>query len=296
MTSGSPTTAPVRQPTRWHGAWYFQPHGWRTFLLPRFVLPSRRQIPLTAAIHFGLGTAAMAMNTIRAPFAWRRRREPVNVLFVGRHHLGDFLMTLPAMRLARRGLPSARMTVVIQERYRHQLDLSELQLETIPEIEGLCFWSEVRAWRDRLREGRYDAVVFHRITRPDFPAILAAFLENVPHRVGGGDKGLQAFLTDVYCPDDREPVVTYHWNLVAAWLRLPHAAPELQWPDVVALPGVEKRWDLLIAPFAQHTKEWPVESWHALLRHALDQNLRVALSASPGESARAAALIAPFPA
>jgi ADP-heptose:LPS heptosyltransferase len=187
------------------------------------------------------------------------------------------------------------MSVIVQEKYRHQLDLSEIRFETLPEIEGLGFGAEVRAWRQRLREGGFDAVVFHRITRPDFPAVIAAFLENIPHRVGGAEKGLQAFLTDIYCPTQRERVVEYHWNLVQAWLRLSPSSVELRWPRLIPLPPVESQWDLLIAPFAQHTKEWPAEHWHALLAHMRELGLRVALSAAPSQAGKAAELLASFP-
>jgi heptosyltransferase-2 len=187
------------------------------------------------------------------------------------------------------------MTVVVQEKYRHQLDLSEISFQTVSEIEGLKFRAEVRAWQRLLREGRYDAVVFHRITRPDFPAIVAAFLENIPHRVGGAEKGVQAFLTDLYCPTQRERVVEYHWNLIRAWLRLPPAPVELRWPRVITFSSEEKRWDLLIAPFAQHTKEWPVEHWRALLAHTRQLGLRVALSAAPAQAGKVSEILTNFP-
>jgi heptosyltransferase-2 len=204
-------------------------------------------------------------------------------------------MTLPAMVLVRRELQKTRMTLVIQERYRHQLDLSEIGFETAPEIEGVSFRAEVAMWREMLRTGRYDAVVFHRLTRPDFPAVLAAYLENIPHRMGGAEKGLQGLLTDVYCPSDRELVVEYHWNLIRAWLHLPPKEVDLHWPPVVRQPLEPKRYDLLIAPYAQHTKEWPSEHWHELLKTARSRNLRVALSAGPAQSARAAELLIDFP-
>lgn len=279
----------------WPRPWYLQLQGWRHFFRPRFVLPTHRQRPLTLAIHFGLGSLALFVLALRALFFRRPRLPPARVLFVGRHHLGDFLMTLPALGLARRHLPAAAMATVVQERYRNEFDLSEIGFSTLGEIEHRGFWREVRAWRLRLREGGYDAVVFHRITRPDFPAVLAAYLEHVPHRVGGAEKGLQAFLTDLYCPSGRELVVPYHWHLVSQWLHLPPGAPELRWPKILDLPPAPPRWDLLIAPFAQHTKEWPAERWHALLRHARERGLRVALSAGPDQAGRAAGLIAAFP-
>jgi heptosyltransferase-2 len=204
-------------------------------------------------------------------------------------------MTLPAMRLAREMLPAATMDIVLQEKYRGQIDLSEIGFGTVPEVEGLKFLDEVRAWRRRFREGGYDAVVFHRITRPDFAPVLAAFLENIPHRVGGAEKGLQAFLTDIYCPAGRERVVEYHWNLVRAWLKLPPAPVELRWPRLVSIPSSEQQWDILIAPFAQHTKEWPTEKWRALLENARTNGLKVALSAPPSLAGRAEAILEGFP-
>ncbi len=204
-------------------------------------------------------------------------------------------MTLPAIRLARQHLPVAGMTTVVQERYRNALDLSGLELRTLGEIEDRSFLEEMREWRRRLRAGAYDAIVFHRITRPDLPAVVAAFLENIPHRAGGGEKGMQGLLTDCYFPAGRELVVDYHWHLIQAWLRLPATPAHRRWPVSRPSPLPPARWDLLIAPFAQHTKEWPRENWHALLWHARENDLRVALSAGPNQAARAAELIASFP-
>jgi ADP-heptose:LPS heptosyltransferase len=279
----------------WHAPWYLAASGWNRFFKPRFVLPSSKQVAVTCVVHFGLGSVALLFTGLRSLGRWRARTPPRNILLIGRYHLGDVLMTLPALRLVRRELPDAHMTLVVQERYRHELDFQEITCETTPEIEGLSFWAEIRAWQLRLRQGNYDTVVFHRLTRPDFPAVFAAFLEGIPHRIGGAEKGLQAFLTDLYFPASREPVVWYHWNLVQAWLQQPHSDPELQWPQVIALPPLDKRWDLLLAPFAQHTKEWPVEHWHALLSYARERGLRVALSAVPKQAERAAELLSSFP-
>jgi ADP-heptose:LPS heptosyltransferase len=113
--------------------------------------------------------------------------------------------------------------------------------------------------------------------------------------MGGAEKGLQGFLTDLYCPINRELVVEYHWRLILAWLDLPASPANLNWPRMVDIPASPKRYDLLVAPYAQHTKEWPAESWHALFEHARASGLRVALSASPGQSSRATELIASFP-
>jgi heptosyltransferase-2 len=260
------------------------------------VLPNVRQIAPTALIHFALGSAALVFAGFRALVCRRGRKVPKRILFIGRHHLGDVLMTLPAMRLAREILPNATMDIVLQEKYRGQIDLAEIGFGTVSEIEGLKFLDEVRAWRARFRDGAYDAVVFHRITRPDFAPVLAAFLENIPHRMGGAEKGLQGFLTDVYCPTGRELVVEYHWNLIRAWLSLPPAPVELRWPPLISIPSsATKRWGILIAPFAQHTKEWPAEKWRELLVYARGNGLKVALSAPSPMADRAEALLEGFP-
>jgi heptosyltransferase-2 len=219
------------------------------------------------------------------------------VLFVGRYHLGDFLMFVPALRLARQCLPEAWFGVVLQKKYFSGLALDELVNEALPEIdESLALSKQVRLWRRRFRNGNVDCVVFHRLTRPDLPAVVAAFLEQIPHRVGGAEKGLQALLTDLYVPKGREFVVNYHWNLVRAWLHLLDTDPELVWPRLSDLPQEKpKSRDLLIAPFAQHTKEWPMAHWHALLEEARKRSLSVALSAAPNQAQRATELLAPFP-
>lgn len=273
--------------------WFVTVRGWRKFLLPRPVLPTRRQRPATLMLHFGLGLLAWPF-WIRDIF--RSRATPRRVLFVGRYHLGDFLMFTPALLAARKRLPQAWFGIVVQEKYSSDISLDAVADAALPEIdESQPFFNQIRAWLRRFREHRVDAVVFHRFTRPDLPAALAAFWLGLPHRVGGADKGIQALLTDAYIPANREKVVEYHQHLISEWLDLP-PEPALIWPDLFLPPLFRyPPGEILIAPFAQHSKIWPTESWHILLRELRARSRSVALSAAPGAAAAADELLADFP-
>lgn len=264
---------------------------------PALVTPRDEQLPKARLLHFLILAIGLPVEFFRGIFRRNReRRPPRNVLFVSRYHLGDFLMSVPALSLARRGLPpETTMTVVLQQRYIGQMDLSEVTDHAVPEVdESQSFSRQVTDWLQRFRQGNYDAVVFHRITRPDFPAVVAAFLANVPYRVGGADKGTSGLLTDLYSPTGREHVVDYHLNLVKAWLELAPSVGAFTWPPLVDAPSSVRPCDVVIAPFAQHSKIWPIESWRELLSWMESRNLKVALSATPAFSEQSRQLLHGF--
>jgi ADP-heptose:LPS heptosyltransferase len=206
-------------------------------------------------------------------------------------------MTIPCLMLARKTLVDARLTTVVQPRYLDQIDYSDIVNFAVPEPdEKLPFLAQLTFWLRRFHEKGYDAVVFHRITRADFPAIVAAFLAGIPYRVGGADKGTSGLLTDLYSPGGREHIVDYHLNLVRTWLELGREEGAKVWPRVVddaesTVPG----YDIVIAPFAQHTKIWATEAWHQLLSHLAGRGLRIALSATPAFARQSAEILERFP-
>jgi len=216
---------------------------------------------------------------------------------VTRAHLGDFLMTIPCLMLARKTLANARLTTVVQPRYLDQVDYSDIVDVATPEPdEKLPFLAQLTFWLRRFREKGYDAVVFHRITRADFPAIVAAFLVGIPYRVGGADKGTSGLLTDLYSPKSREHIVDYHLNLVRCWLELGPEDGAKVWPRVVGDTGASvPGYDIVIAPFAQHTKIWSIEAWHQLLSQLVGRGLRIALSATPAFARQSAEILERFP-
>ncbi len=275
----------------WPPPWYFTRHGWWRFLFPKFVLPKPKQWAPSLILHFALGILATPMWLLSLV---RPRSAPRRILWVGRYHLGDFLMSSPGLRTLRRNLPSPWIGIVLQDRYIGQFDLSEVADAEIPEIdETLPFFEQVNRWRRRYRELEIDCVIFHRVTRPDLPAVLGAFLEQLPHRVGGADKGLQSLLTDVYCPSRREKVANYSQHLVENWLGLP--AKAFEWPTLLHPSAQETQWDVLIAPFPQHSKLWPQENWRSLLEAFRSRSLRVALSAGPSAAVAARELLEGYP-
>lgn len=282
----------MHSPGNWPPAWFYTTNGWLRFLKPHLVLPRSSQMLPTLAVHYGMGILGLAI-------AWRsrhKRQVPERILWTGRCHLGDFLMSVPGLATLRAQLPKAWICTVFQDRYLGQLDLRSLANAEVSDIDDeLPLSEQIRLWRKRYRDLGIDCVIFHRITRPDLAPVLAAWLENIPHRLGGMDKGLQGFLTDFYAPTRREKVAHYSQHLVENWLGLSGQA--LHWPDMipVALTRRVPRWDVVIAPFAQHTKLWPEENWRALLAHFQKHSLRVALSAGPPSREAARELLAGHP-
>jgi ADP-heptose:LPS heptosyltransferase len=273
--------------------WFATASGLRSYFWPTFVLPLRRQKFATGLFHFGLGLFALPFwvrDLVRTPPEVRR------ILYVGRYHLGDVLMLVPGLKLAREHLPNAWSALVVQSRYTGEFDLSSVADEVIAEIdETLPFLRQVRLWMKRYRSLNIDCVVFHRFTRPDLPAAVAALLVGIPHRVGGAEKGVQSLLTTVYSPHRREKVVEYHWNLVSKWLGIEQSPPRLLWPELLPLAKQLPVYDVIIAPFAQHSKVWPNEAWHALLNELGSRSLRVAVSGPPSSANEADELLRGFP-
>jgi len=206
-------------------------------------------------------------------------------------------MFAPSLLVARQHFPEAWFGIVVQQKYATHLNLGSVVDVALAEIdESQPFFVQLRAWLARYRELRVDTVVFHRFTRPDLPAALAALWLGIPHRIGGVDKGIQALLTDAYTPSQREKVVEYHRNLIAHWLRLPASPPALSWPVLLRPPLSEcKASHIMIAPFAQHSKIWPASSWHRLLREFRARSLPVVLSAAPTSASDADQLLTEFP-
>lgn len=280
--------------TPWRRTW----RGWRRLLFPRLILPRRGQLPLGWAIHYALAVLVLLLFPLKALLrAWRRKDSaPVSrrAVFVSRAHLGDFLMSVPALLAFRDAFPGCHVTVALQQRYHDSLDLhAALDAVLEPPEESLPFLSQVRAWTALFRAGGYDTAIFHRITRPDLPALLAAFLCGIPRRVGGADKGTQALLTHAYFPEGRGRVAQYHLNLIAAFAGT--TAGPLRWPELVAPVPPPRRYDVVLVPFAQHSKVWTEEGWRALFDHLRARGLSAALVGSAGQREAAEALRAAHP-
>jgi ADP-heptose:LPS heptosyltransferase len=279
--------------------WFRTVGGWLRLMRPRLVVP-RAQRTKARAIHAAVSLLGAPAAAAQALFARRCGAPPRDVLFASRDHLGDFLMSVPALLLFRERMPEARTTVVLQDRYRAIAaglpGWKKVVDETIEAPgEGSSFVASFRWWRAHFRSRSYDTVVFHRLTRPDFPAVLAAFLRGVPTRVGGADKGLQALLTHCYFPAGRERVAFYHLNLVAAWLGIEpfRTADYLKWPVAPRESGAGEK--ILLFPFAQHSKTWSEAAWREVFAHLIGRGFPVAVVGSEGQRAAAAALTEGFP-
>jgi ADP-heptose:LPS heptosyltransferase len=215
-------------------------------------------------------------------------------VFLSRTHLGDFLMSVPGVRLFKEHAPDCRVTVMLQQKYQDILKLDGIIDDTFDTaFASRKFFNVVRSWMRLYREHGFDTVIFHRIGSPDFPALVAACLCGIPRRLGGAEKGMQALLTHAYFPDRRERLPFYQFNIIAHFFGLPDSAPEqpLHWPVLCPPRPQPKTYDVLLAPFAQHSKIWLEESWRAFFAYLETRQVTVALLGSPDQRSASEALL-----
>lgn len=143
-----------------------------------------------------------AADALLAPLAWRRARRPAatvrRVLLLRLERIGDLLMTIDAIRDARRAWPDATIDLAVGSWNvpiaRLIPEVSEVLVADAPWLArgGTASWAAAiaaaRAWRRR----RYDLVVN---IEPDIRGNVLAWLTRAPDRVGYASGGGGALLT-----------------------------------------------------------------------------------------------------
>ncbi|HSF33527.1 MAG TPA: lipopolysaccharide heptosyltransferase II [Candidatus Tectomicrobia bacterium] len=153
------------------------------------------------------------------------------VLVVGPNWLGDAVMSAPVLTNLRRGLPKARIDLLVP---RHVAPL----FEDYPHIDRVVIRDDQRPWRIRLsqvralRRGRYGTVL---LLPNSFRAALYAWLVGSPVRIGYATDGRRWLLSHPVSAIELQPghqIDAYLRLVVALGLpvveRLPVLAPTLR--------------------------------------------------------------------
>lgn len=229
------------------------------------------------------------------------RRGRPRILLVRPDHLGDVLLTLPAVVAFRRALPFARLTYLVDE------GLADVpsRCPAVDEVITLPFPApdapfDPPGWRAMARDAapgladRFDVAVLLRPEDPWSGALLQA--ADIPVRVGFAQTGTRPFLTDAIPPESRD---RHGVRLAADVLRraaslVGSSLPSLDVgaPVIVPSPEDERRCDEMLATVADRTterpsvlhpgsgwrlKNWPASRWGAVARTLAATNGRHAL-------------------
>jgi heptosyltransferase III len=209
-------------------------------------------------------------------------RDRPRVLIPRPDHLGDFLLTLPAIRALRRRLPEARVACLVPTELipiaERAADVDEVLVMPFP-ISRPAPMQRSAALESAAAplRGRFDLAV---LTRPNDPwsGTLAA-AAGVPLRVGHQQPGTLPFLTHAFSERPSRHVSTEAavLTLRAAALLRPHGRRSTRRPapllrllpgdrraarDVVDDGSVEQTRPIVVHPTGGwRLKSWPVERW-----------------------------------
>jgi heptosyltransferase-1 len=237
-----------------------------------------------------------------------------DILFVKTSSLGDVIHHMPALTEARRHLPGARFSWVVEEQFAPLVRLHSAVDEVIPVASrrwrGALLrpetWREIAAFSRLLRARRYDEII-------DTQGLLRSAL--IARRALGRRHGYDR-------NSIREPLASAFYDVRHAVARGPHAiernrrltglalgyAPEggidyglaraaLAGADMagVARGGLAtaSNYGVLFHASARRAKEWPTDLWIALARELRTQGISlVAPWGTPAERRRSEAIAA----
>lgn len=199
--------------------------------------------------------------------------EITNILAVRNDRLGEFLLTIPALRALKAGYPNARL-ILLANPYLEEL------AGDIDAVDGVLVWpqekhrfSQILELSRRLRDLRFDmSVVFN----PSKEINIAVFLAGIPIKAGYSRKW--PFLLNRKIPDIKHLGKTHEIesNLQLAALAGGVAQDKNLYLriDSTALSHIEKTFGIkkgdpciAIHPFTSDpVKQWPLERFSALAK------------------------------
>lgn len=269
----------------------------------------RRVVRAAGAFHALVPTRSAAHGGEDAPI----RR----ILVIRPDHLGDLLLTTPALQVLRAGFPDAEITLMVSpesaEVAQRQSTVDRVAEARFPGFERsdrlgkVGRYGALAALARRLRRERFDLAV---IARPDFwwGAWLVA-AAGIPRRLGYGLPDMLPFLTHPVEPAGRRHAAVDALHLAAAAARAwahtqpdPEAwrpgSPALSFPvrpadrraaaallDEAGLTGRDEYVALHVGSGAA-VKRWPIASWIALARCVRERlGCQVVLCGGSGDEA-----------
>ena len=209
-------------------------------------------------------------------------RPGVRVLLARPDHLGDVLLTLPAVMNLRRALPGAHVTYLVPDGVapvpRHCPAVDATLALAFPPLSA---WPDPPGWADAVARaapslhGRFDLVILPRPDDPVSAALVAA--ADVPIRLGYASPRTRPLLTHALPAPDRRHVVALANDLVLAALDLlgaplpvatdapsacfvPTAAEEEEASAVLgSAPATSEAGPVVLHPGSG----WPLKNWPA---------------------------------
>jgi ADP-heptose:LPS heptosyltransferase len=242
-----------------------------------------------------------------APRVPRREPHPTKVLLLRPDHIGDVLLTAPAVALMRSSLPNARLTYVVgpwsSEAARNGPTVDEVRTLAYPGFTRRAKRTPAAPYAlllreaQRLRREHYDlAVVF----RPDhWWGALLSLVAGVPVRAGGAVPETVPLLTHAYSPDCAEHAADRALGI--ARLALEAVGSPVSPTRVVrqfevsdaARSDADAFWRghalagrrvVAIHPSAgAPLKSWPVASWSRLADALLERQFAIVLVGAPDD-------------
>jgi heptosyltransferase-2/heptosyltransferase-3 len=256
------------------------------------------------ALRDRLRRVALSLVATALPAAPPAPRAPSRLLLIRPDHLGDVLLTSPAVALLRAALPKARLTFMVgpwsEEVARRGAEVDEILTCEFPGFTRRAKRSLIEPYGLLVREasrirGRYDLAI---VLRPDhwWGALLAA-LAGVPVRLGWATPTTRSLLNEALpLPPGRHAVELNLALIQRAVDRIgeasrvvPPAAPGDRRP-IFRLTDEERAWAaeiagesdrplvLIHAGSGSPLKNWPPERWAQVGDALAKADARVALS------------------
>jgi heptosyltransferase-1 len=219
------------------------------------------------------------------------------ILFIKTSSLGDVIHHMPALTEARKHLPDARFSWVVEEAFAPLVQLHPSVAEAIPvatrrwrkALHQPMTWREMRGFSGRLRERAYDAVI-------DTQGLLRSAL--IARRARGCRHGYDA-------QSIKEPAASWFYDVRhrVAWdqhaiarnraltsLALGYApqGPIDYGLDRAKLAGAGAPYGVLLHATARSEKEWPEQHWRSLAAALADRVDLVLPGGTDAEQARSA--------
>src|ERR1043166_31750 len=215
----------------------------------------------------------------------RLKASMADILFIKTSSLGDVIHHFPALTEARRKLPAARFSWVVEEAYAPLVRLHPAVSDVIPVATrrwrraplASSTWREARAFSRALRGRSYDAIVDTQgLLRT---ALIARRARGIRHGYDAGSikESLASPFYDVRHTVSRD-LHAIRRNGLLTGVALGYASEEAFDYGLPRAPrAATQGYAILLHATARAEKQWPVESWIALGESLRQRGLKLVL-------------------
>ena len=234
-------------------------------------------------------------------FLFASKRKPIlwqgiqRIAVLRLDHLGDVLLALPALRALELSLPNAQVDFFIGPWAKDLVEMGGLR--AAPKVFSASWFvregangGTVKDLKDRLRDGRYDAVIE---LRGDFRHIWAMYWAGIKNRIGLARTGLGFLLTHrlVYRAGQHEmkrnlDVLEQMGIHVSGPQELPRLYPRKEdgqiQKEIRQKLGINRPVIAIHAVCSALSKRWPISNWQKLI-NGLPGDVDIVLVGTEGE-------------